>query len=208
MPTELAIQENAWVLARQAIISQANGLVPIVELEILADGTHDIEVSASVTERVLAACVKNLHDNKFFREGGLLKPNMITPGFQNPDFKDRKAMVGQVAWYTVRTLRRTMPPALPGINFLSGGFSEEEATLFLNAMNKIKEKMRTRNLSFSYGRALQSSTLKAWKGNDNNIKAAQDTFIKVAEANGKAQVGTYEGGALESQSLCVANYVY
>ena len=89
---------------------------------------------------------------------------MVTPGFQNPQFQDHKARIGEVAWYTIRTLRRTIPAALPGINFLSGGFAEEEATLFLNAMNKVDEKMRPWNLSFSYGRALQSSTLRAWKG--------------------------------------------
>ena len=110
---------------------------------------------------------KALHDNKIVWEGCLLKPNMVTPGFGA-----ERAAPKDVAWYTVRTLRRTMPPALCGVNFLSGGFSEEEATLYLDAMNKIDAKLRPWSLSFSYGRALQSSTLKAWKGADANIAAA------------------------------------
>lgn len=144
--------------------------MPIVEPEVLADGTHSIDVCAQVTERILAATVKALHDNKFLWEGGLWKPNMVTPGFQNEEFKaNHLEQVGKVAWYTVRTLRRCIPAALPGINFLSGGFAEEEATLFLNAMNKLDVKLRPWNLSFSYGRALQSSTLKAWKGDTANV---------------------------------------
>jgi fructose-bisphosphate aldolase class I len=100
-------------------------------------------------------------------EGCLLKPNMVTPGFGA-----ERAKPADVAWFTVRTLRRTMPPALCGVNFLSGGFSEEEATLNLDAMNKLDAKLRPWSLSFSYGRALQSSTLKAWQGKDENIGAA------------------------------------
>lgn len=174
-----------------------------MEPEILADGNHSIEVCAAVTERVQAACTKALQDNMILWEGCLLKPNMVTPGFGAP-----RATPAEVGWFTVRTLRRTMPPALVGVNFLSGGFSEEEATLYLNAMNKIDAKLRPWNLSFSYGRALQSSTLKAWKGEDANLAAAQETFKRVAEANGKATLGQYEGGALESDSLFVSNYVY
>lgn len=133
----------------------------------MADGNHSIEVSAAITERVQAAVCKALADNKVLLEGALLKPNMVTPGFGA-----ERATPAQVAWYTVRTLRRTMPPALCGVNFLSGGFSEEEATLYLDAMNKLDAKLRPWSLSFSYGRALQSSTLKAWKGQDANIAAA------------------------------------
>lgn len=148
-PSELAIQENAWVLARQASISQFNGLVPIVEPEILADGNHSIEVCAGITERVQVAVTKALQDNKIVWEGCLLKPNMVTPGFGAP-----RGTPGDVAWYTVRTLRRTMPAALGGVNFLSGGFSEEEATTYLDAMNKLDAKLRPWSLSFSFGRAL------------------------------------------------------
>lgn len=167
-PSELAIQENAWVLARQASISQSQGLVPIVEPEILADGEHGIEVCAAITERVQAAVTKALHDNKIIWEGCLLKPNMVTPGFGAP-----RATPADVAWYTVRTLRRTMPAALGGVNFLSGGFSEEEASCYLSAMNKLDAKLRPWSLSFSYGRALQQSALKTWKGSAENVEAAK-----------------------------------
>lgn len=115
----------------------------------MADGEHSIEVSAAVTERVQAAVTKALHDNKIIWEGCLLKPNMVTPGFSAP-----RATAQEVGWYTLRTLRRTMPPALCGVNFLSGGFSEEESTVYLDAMNKHDAKLRPWSLSFSYGRAL------------------------------------------------------
>lgn len=101
-----------------------------------------------------------------------------------------------------------MPAALGGVNFLSGGFSEEEASNYLSAMNKLDAKLRPWSLSFSYGRALQQSALKAWKGSAENVEAAKQVFAKVAEANSKAQLGQYEGGSLSGQSLFVANYTY
>ncbi|KAK1300601.1 Fructose-bisphosphate aldolase cytoplasmic isozyme [Acorus calamus] len=157
-PSELSIHENAYGLARYAMICQENGLVPIVEPEILVDGSHDIDRCAYVTERVLAACYKALNDHHVLLEGSLLKPNMVTPG------SDAKKVSPEViAEYTVRTLLRTVPAAVPAIVFLSGGQSEEQATLNLNAMNKLKGK-KPWSLSFSFGRALQQSTLKAWAG--------------------------------------------
>ncbi|KAJ6673547.1 FRUCTOSE-BISPHOSPHATE ALDOLASE [Salix viminalis] len=162
-PSELAIHENAYGLARYAVICQENGLVPIVEPEILVDGSHDIEKCAAVTERVLAACYKALNDHHAILEGTLLKPNMVTPGSDAP-----KVAHEVIAEYTIRALQRTVPPAVPAIVFLSGGQSEEEATLNLNAMNKLNTK-KPWSLSFSFGRALQQSTLKAWAGKPENV---------------------------------------
>ena len=157
-PSHLSVIESAHTLARYAVICQENGLAPIVEPEILTDGNHTIEVSAQVTERVLSQCIKSLHEHNVFLEGCFLKPNMVTQGSDCPT----KASSKEIAWYTVRTLSRTIPPALRAIVFLSGGQSEEEATINLNEMNKITAIAHPWALSFSYGRALQSSTLKAW----------------------------------------------
>ena len=167
MPSAIGIAENAHNLARYASICQENGLVPIVEPEILADGAHDIETCAEASEKVFGAVMKALIDQKVLIEGCLLKPNMVTPGSDCPDRKSP----GEIAWYTVRTLARTIVPALPGIMFLSGGQSEEEASLHLSAMNKLEGVVKPWALSFSYGRALQSSCLKAWQGKPENLKA-------------------------------------
>ncbi|KAK6126345.1 hypothetical protein DH2020_039917 [Rehmannia glutinosa] len=142
-PSQLAINENANGLARYAIICQENGLVPIVEPEILVDGPHDINKCADVTERVLAACYKALNDHHVLLEGTLLKPNMVTPGSDSA-----KVAPEVIAEYTVRALQRTMPPAVPAVVFLSGGQSEEQATVNLNAMNKLKTK-KPWSLTFS-----------------------------------------------------------
>jgi len=179
LPSKLAIKENAHTLARYATICQMNGLVPIVEPEILQDGTHSIECCAAVSERVFAATMKALLDHNVVIEGCLLKPNMVTPGAENPN----RSSSHDIAWFTVRTLSRTIVPALPGIVFLSGGQSEEEASMNLNAMNKLGNINKPWALSFSYGRALQSSCLKAWGGKTENVKAAQDALIARAKAN-------------------------
>ncbi|XP_031103919.1 fructose-bisphosphate aldolase 6, cytosolic-like [Ipomoea triloba] len=206
-PTQLAINENANGLARYAIICQQNGLVPIVEPEILVDGPHDIDRCADVSERVLAACYKALNDHHVLLEGTLLKPNMVTPG---SDCKTR-AKPEVIAEYTVRALQRTMPAAVPAVVFLSGGQSEEEATVNLNAMNKLKTK-KPWSLTFSYGRALQQSTLKAWGGKQENYKAAQDVFLARCKANSEATLGTYAGSANlaegASESLHEKDYKY
>jgi len=153
-PSTLAIIENANVLARYATICQQNGLVPIVEPEILPDGDHDLETCQAVTERVLAAVYKALSDHHVFLEGTLLKPNMVTAGHSCT----KKYTPEQVAFATVTALRRTVPAAVPGIVFLSGGQSEEEATLNLNAINRVPGH-KPWALSFSHGRALQQSVL-------------------------------------------------
>ena len=157
-PTKLAIRENAHTLARYASICQQNGLVPIVEPEILTDGPHCIDTCACASTRVFAAVQKALIEHKIILEGCLLKPNMVTPGSDCAEKKN----AAEIAWMTVRTLSRTMVPALTGVVFLSGGQSEEDASINLNEMNKLDAKLRPWALTFSYGRALQSSCLKAW----------------------------------------------
>jgi fructose-bisphosphate aldolase, class I len=208
-PTQLAIDANAYTLARYASICQENGLVPIVEPEVLMDGTHSIERSAEVTQRVLAACFKALADHHVVLEGILLKPNMVRSGTTCV----QQAGPADIARCTVRVLQNTCPPALPGVTFLSGGMSEETATVALDCINKFGDKAKKPwSLTFSYGRALQQSVLKAWKGDSANIKAAQEQLMIRAKANSEAQRGIYEGsgkeGAAASASLHVANYTY
>ncbi|XP_071907626.1 fructose-bisphosphate aldolase 5, cytosolic-like isoform X2 [Coffea arabica] len=204
-PSELSVQQNAQGLARYAIICQENGLVPIVEPEILTDGNHDIKKCAAVTEIVLAAVYKALSDHHVLLEGTLLKPNMVTPGSDSP-----KVAPEVIAEYTVTALRRTVPAAVPGIVFLSGGQSEEEATQNLNGMNKL-EVLKPWTLSFSFGRALQQSTLKIWAGKKENVEKAQDAFLARCKANSDATLGKYAGGSaggLASESLYVKEYKY
>ncbi|KAK4522471.1 hypothetical protein GAYE_HTGSCF31FUTG100G0359 [Galdieria yellowstonensis] len=202
-PSDVAIKENAWGLARYAAICQQAGLVPIVEPEVLMDGDHTIEDSQRVTERVLYEVYHALHQQHVLLEGTLLKPNMVLPG---SDCKD-KASPKKIAEYTIRTLQRTVPAAVPGIVFLSGGQSEEEASVNLNAMNQV-EMIKPWKLSFSYGRALQSSCLKAWQGKAENVRAAQEAFLVRAKANSEATLGKYAGGTGNSESLFVKDYKY
>jgi fructose-bisphosphate aldolase class I len=168
-PSYQAMVENGNVLARYASICQQNGLVPIVEPEVLQDGDHDLATAQKVTEQVLAFTYKALADHHVFLEGTLLKPNMVTCG----QSCSTKYSPKQVAEATVTALSRAVPPAVPGITFLSGGQSEEDATLHLDAINKFQGK-KPWALTFSYGRALQASVLKAWVGKRENEKAAQE----------------------------------
>jgi len=204
-PSYQAILENANVLARYAAVCQGAGLVPIVEPEVLCDGTHTLDRCQKVTETVLAAVYKALNDHHVYLEGTLLKPNMVTPGQSCPD----RATPAQVAIATVTAFSRTIPPAVPGIVFLSGGQSEEEASLNLNAINQYIGAPKPWRLSFSFGRALQASCLKAWAGKD--VAAGQDEFLKRAEINGLATQGQYEGGvgsAAGQESLFVKDHKY
>jgi len=203
-PSELAVQETANTLARYGSICQDNGLVPIIEPEILTDGSHDIDECARVSEHVFSTVMKALLDNHLIIEGTLLKPNMVTQGSDCPDKKSPQ----EIAWYTVRTLSRTIVPGLPAVTFLSGGQSEESASLNLNAMNQIKEIARPWALTFSYGRALQQSVLKAWLGKEENVAAAQAALLERASANGAASKGEYQGGSGDTASTYVANYSY
>ncbi|CDI80998.1 Fructose-bisphosphate aldolase, related [Eimeria acervulina] len=203
-PSEQSISEVAYGLARYAAICQKNKLVPIVEPEILTDGSHDIRHCAAVTERVLSHVFRELQKQKVLLEGALLKPNMVTPGAQGP-----KATPQEIALFTVRALSRTVPPALPGVMFLSGGQSEEEASLNLDAMNRMGP--HPWKLSFSYGRALQASCLKRWSGKSENKQAAQETLLQRAKANSDAQLGKYAGGAGGAEaaaSLYEKKYIY
>ncbi|CAN0370822.1 fructose-bisphosphate aldolase, non-muscle type [Lampetra fluviatilis] len=206
-PSALAIAENANVLARYASICQQNGLVPIVEPEILPDGDHDLKTCQYVTEKVLAATYKALSDHHVYLEGSLLKPNMVTAG----QASKIRCSPQEVAMATVTALRRTVPSAVPGITFLSGGQSEEDASLNLNAINKVPLE-RPWALSFSYGRALQASVLKAWAGAPANIPAAKKEFEKRAAINGLAAQGKYvpagSSGSAASESLFIANHNY
>ncbi|XP_011803568.1 PREDICTED: fructose-bisphosphate aldolase A isoform X2 [Colobus angolensis palliatus] len=204
---DLAIMENANVLARYASICQQNGIVPIVEPEILPVGDHDLKRCQYVTEKVLAAVYKALSDHHIYLEGTLLKPNMVTPGHACT----QKFSHEEIAMATVTALRCTVPPAVTGITFLSGGQSEEEASINLNAINKCPL-LKPWALTFSYGRALQASALKAWGGKKENLKAAQEEYVKRALANSLACQGKYtpsgHAGAAASESLFISNHAY
>ncbi|MFH4983056.1 hypothetical protein AB6A40_009765 [Gnathostoma spinigerum] len=205
-PSHMAMVEIAEVLARYASICQQHGLVPIVEPEILPDGDHDLARSQKITETVLSYVYRALNDHHVFLEGTLLKPNMCTPGMHSA----HKASHEEIGKATVIALQRSVPPAVPGVVFLSGGQSEEDATLNLNAMNQYKAK-KPWALTFSFGRALQNSVLSTWKGKAENIAAAQAALIARAKANSEATLGKYvsKGGAeAASQNLFIANHAY
>ncbi|VDP14866.1 unnamed protein product [Heligmosomoides polygyrus] len=189
-----------------ATICQANGLVPIVEPEVLCDGDHDLHRAQKVTEQVLAYVYKALADHHVYLEGTLLKPNMVTPGQDCPT----KATHEEIGLATVTALRRGVPAAVPGITFLSGGQSELDATANLNAINTVKL-LKPWKLTFSYGRALQASVLKAWQGKDENVEAAQKVLLHRAQANGMASLGKYEGedaAGAAAESLFIAKHSY
>mmetsp|Transcript_11393 Transcript_11393/g.14821 ORF Transcript_11393/g.14821 Transcript_11393/m.14821 type:complete len:393 (+) Transcript_11393:74-1252(+) len=204
-PTPLSLQENAWGLARYARTCQEAGLVPIVEPEILMDGEHDIDTTAAIQEKVLATVYKALDDNNVFLEGSLLKPSMTCPGADCP----KEVTPEEIAAKTIQTLQRTVPSSVPGITFLSGGLSEEEASINLNIMNQLPRKGPW-SLTFSYGRALQQSCLKAWGGKEENIPAAQAALFARAQANGEANLGKYVAGSQPSadETLFVKGYKY
>ena len=187
MPSGYAIHVNAHALARYAKICQEGGLVPIVEPEVLMDGEHDLDVCQQVTEETLNSVFGELYAQEVALEGMILKPNMVISGL---DAKNR-ADFDEVAAETVSTLLRCVPAAVPGIMFLSGGQSEVDATIHLNVMNA-KYRDLPWKLSYSYGRALQASTLKAWLGETSNIVAAQEALLSRASLNSAACAGKYE----------------
>jgi len=185
-PTHLGLTANAEMLARYAAVCQSVGIVPIVEPEVLMDGDHDIHRCRTVIEQVLHAVFHALHQHKVVLEHIILKPSMVTPG----KALSSKAPPHEVANDTLTVLRRTVPAAVPSINFLSGGQSPEEATENLNALNQLKDKAPWQ-LSISYGRALQQPALKAWMGKTENIAAAQAALLKRARLNSIARSGEY-----------------
>ena len=186
IPSPACISANAHALARYAALCQEAGLVPIVEPEVLMDGDHDIDDCDIVTEEALRAVFNELAVQDVMLEGMLLKPNMVISGSDCAE----QAGVEEVAARTVQCLLRSVPAAMPGVVFLSGGQSDEVATLHLNAMNKIPA-VKPWKLSFSYGRALQAAPLKAWGGKAENAAAAQAALMERAQANGAATLGQY-----------------
>lgn len=189
IPSPLGIDANAEMLARYAAICQEQGIVPIVEPEVLIDGDHDLARCAEVTEAVHKAIFHALHRHHVVLEHIVLKPNMVLPGKTNPV----QTNPNMVADATLRVFRRTVPVAVPSINFLSGGLSPEQATANLGAMNA-RYPDAPWMLSFSYGRALQQPVLQAWQGQAGNVGIAQAALLKRARLNGAALRGTYRAG--------------
>lgn len=191
-PSRLAIEANAETLARYAAICQQLGVVPIVEPEVLIDGDHSIDKAERVSTQVLHEVFHALHRHDVLLEGMILKPSMIIPGKDN----GVPTTAEEVAERTVRTFKRTVPAAVPSINFLSGGLSPEQATAYLSAMNRLPG--NPWQLSFSYGRALQEPALNTWRGKAENVAAAQQALLKRARLNGAARTGEYTA-AMESE---------
>jgi len=185
LPSAFGIRANAHALARYAALCQEAGLVPIVEPEVLMDGAHGIERCEVVTARVLEAVFAELDAHRVLFEGMLLKPNMVVAGKKCT----RQAGVQEVAEATIRCLKRYVPAAVPGIVFLSGGQSAEDATDHLNAMNAMGP--QPWQVSFSYGRALQAPVLAAWQGQESNAAAAQAALLRRCHLNGLAREGQY-----------------
>ncbi|HET9391196.1 MAG TPA: class I fructose-bisphosphate aldolase [Steroidobacteraceae bacterium] len=193
IPTSFAVAANAHALARYAALCQEQQIVPIVEPEVLMDGAHSIERCEEVTSAVLQTVFNQLFEHRIYLEGMVLKPNMVISGKKAPN----RASPEQVAEATVRCLKRHVPPAVPGIAFLSGGQSSEEATLHLSLMNKSGP--LPWSLTFSYGRALQDDALKSWGGKPGNFAAGQQQLAKRAKLNSLATTGRYNS-AMESQA--------
>ena len=187
VPTQYCMHVNAHALARYAKICQEGGLVPIVEPEVMMEGDHDIDVCDEVTNQTLNTVFAELFAQDVLLEGTILKPNMVISGLGCHQQSD----IGQVAERTVATMRRCVPAAIPGLMFLSGGQSETDATANLNAMNA-NFAPQPWKLSYSYGRALQQSTLQTWAGDEKNIKSAQTALFGRSRANSQACAGTYE----------------
>jgi fructose-bisphosphate aldolase class I len=186
LPSANCIDVNAYALARYAALCQEADIVPIVEPEVLMDGTHTIERAFAVTEAVQHAVFRSLYEQRCAYDGLLLKPNMVLPGYESPaQVSDEK-----IADATIRCFRRTVPAAVPGIVFLSGGQSDEEATARLNALNTLGP--HPWELSFSYGRALQAAALKAWRGDPANVEAGREAYLHRARMNSLARFGQWK----------------
>ncbi len=185
IPTSFGIHANAHALARYAALCQENDIVPIVEPEVLMDGDHSIERCEEVTDATLGAVFRQLHEHRIYLEGMVLKPNMVISGKKAAN----RAPPEAVAEATVRCLKRHVPPAVPGIAFLSGGQSPTEATQHLSLINRLGPLPWA--LTFSYGRALQDTALKAWGGRPAGFAAGQKEFHRRARLNGLATTGRY-----------------
>jgi fructose-bisphosphate aldolase, class I len=193
IPSLYAIEANAEALARYATLCQEAGIVPIVEPEVLMDGAHTLERCEEVTNLVLDRVFQHLFAARVYLEGMVLKPNMVVPGKKS----SQKSTPEQVAEATVRTLKRQVPAAVPGIAFLSGGQSPTEATQHLSLMNALGPLPWT--LTFSYGRALQENALSAWGGKQSGYTGGQQALFKRAKLNGLAAVGAYQS-SMESSA--------
>jgi len=198
LPSDLAIADTVETLARYAAICQSERLVPIVEPEIVPNGSHDIYYCAKMTEKVLTAQYAALSLHNVYLEGTVLKPNMVKNGISGP-----RASAEEVATLTVQTLLRTVPPAVPGIFFLSGETAldednEEVATINLCTMNKMFKSKMPWHLSFSYGKALQKTAIVTWLGKEENVVAAQKALKARSAANTDAVLGTYVAGTCAS----------
>jgi len=197
LPSDLAIMESSHSLARYAAVCQRQGLVPIVEPEIVPNGDHEISVCAAVTEKVLVAQFAALALHQVYLEGAVLKPNMVKNGIKGP-----KAPKEEIAALTIQTLKRTVPTAMPGIFFLSGETAKDEdneevATINLSTMNKLHPKLPW-SVSFSFGKALQKTCIVTWMGKDANVEAAQKALLNRAKANSEAVKGVYAAGSCAS----------
>jgi fructose-bisphosphate aldolase class I len=190
IPSQYCIDVNAHALARYAALCQDEGIVPIVEPEVLMDGDHSLDRCYDVTLQTLRTVFNELADQRVEFEGMLLKPNMVIPGKK---FPGGRAAPDEVADATIRCFRHVVPAAVPGILFLSGGQSDEEATANLDAINK--RKPLPWQVSFSYGRALQAAALTAWGGQDSNAGAGQKAYLHRAKMNGLAQTGAWSPDA-------------
>lgn len=188
IPSRRCIEANAHALARYAALCQEGGLVPIVEPEVLMDGDHSLERCFEVTEEVQQTVFDQLYRYGIVFDQMILKPNMVIPGEDSPN----QVSVETVAQATVDCLLRTVPAAVPGIAFLSGGQSDEVATAHLNAMNAMYQGKLPWKLTFSYGRALQQAAMSAWMGQDANVQAAQQELYKRAKNNSLATLGQYQ----------------
>jgi fructose-bisphosphate aldolase class I len=185
LPTDFALHANAHAMARYAALCQEAGLVPIVEPEVLMDGDHTLDACEDATARILRATFSQLRQHRLDLAGTLLKVNMVLSGKDAPE----QATQAEVAEATVRCLMATVPPEVPGVVFLSGGMSDEDATIRLNEMNRMGP--HPWELSFSYGRALQAPSLKAWRGDQANVEAGQRALAHRAKMNGLARSGSY-----------------
>ena len=194
IPSGYCISTNVHALARYAALCQEANIVPIVEPEVLMDGDHDIDRCYDVTEFTLKSLFDELYAQDVALEGTILKPNMVVAGKKC----EKQASVAEVAEKTVKCFRACVPAALPGIVFLSGGQSDEQATAHLNAMNAGYKDQMPWGLSFSYGRALQAAPLKVWGGNPANVKAGQAAFAHRARMNGLATTGDWSDGLEKS----------
>ncbi|KAH8308146.1 hypothetical protein KR059_007095 [Drosophila kikkawai] len=194
-PSPQAIMENANVMARYAAICQSQRLVPIISPEILAIGDHDLDRCQKVTETVLAGVYKALCDHHIYLEGTLLQPSMVTPGLQS----NKNHPPADIGLATVLAIRRTVPPAVPGVLFCCGAQSEEESSVSLSAINNVPL-CKPWAMSFAFDRALQTSILRTWGGKKEQLHHAQNELLKRCKANSLACIGKYVVGSIESSA--------